>query len=77
MRLDNLHLVKFSTGLFGIRKGWVFHRYFDFSAYYNNYFWSKSNKYFITDCMTNEDKAKMMYIALICNPADITDTVII
>jgi len=62
MNIRNIKLVKFSDGKYGVRKGFILHKYVDF---YTTGFWWSSSSQFMRDCRTADyERAMTMYEAL-------------
>ena len=62
MNIRNIKLVKFSDGKYGVRKGFIFHRYADFFTV--GFWWSPGSQY-MRDCRTADyERAVTMYEAL-------------
>lgn len=56
-----MKLVKFKDGTFGIRYGFIFHKYQDFKN--ESYKWPSGHRHMI-DCKTTEEKARRFFNAI-------------
>lgn len=53
-------LVKFDNGLFGIRRGLIWHSYLDFLD--KKYWWTPASRWFMRgDCMVCEEEARAVF----------------
>ena len=58
MNIQNITIVKFVNGNWGIRRGWLFYTYKDLKS--NKYWWSRKDNYY-TDCQGTEKRTKQVY----------------
>lgn len=56
---NNYKLVQWDDGMYGVRKGWLFHRFKDFSTR-NDLWWELGNRWII-DCKTPKEKAEEFF----------------
>lgn len=62
--LNNYKLIKFPNGKYGVRKGFIFYEYFDFtpscSGLWWLWFWKEGSLF--EECMTDENTAREKYL---------------
>ena len=57
-----MKLIKFSNGMFGVRRWSLFRMGFEYRDFVSRFWWKKDSRYF-SDCMTNEKSARDFVLA--------------
>jgi hypothetical protein len=63
--LDNIQLVKFEDGTWGVRKGWVFFKFRDL-RYWESQWYNKNSRMY-KECRGEEKQAKRAYEVVMDN----------